>query len=506
MELRVKSIWEDTSGENAKFPVYEGTKEVDIVVIGGGITGLTAALLLSNAGRNVILLEAKTVGLGTTGNSTGNLYATVDEHLSVIRSKWSPEVMKAVAESRAAAINLIEKNVIKHLMDCDFHRQPFTLFAENLTKDIESFIEEEFDALLEAGLNPQILEDAGLPYKTEKALRIEQQAQFNPLKYVQQLAAVVSENCEIYENSRVIELDDKTGILKTENGEIKANHILLATHTPIGKYMIQTLLAPYREFGIAAAITNPGFPGGIFWGLDDPKHSVRSYRTNGQNYVMVIGDKFKTGQHEDSEKYVSGLQNYLTERLPVSAFTHFWGGQQYRSADGLPYIGKHGDHVYFMTGFASDGLVYGTLAAMIVSDQVLGNLNPWEEIYKAGRFTPVKSAKNFIVENADVMVQYLKDMPWNVDAKLLSEINPGEGKIIKQDHEKWAVYRDENSQVHIVSAVCTHMQCIVNWNKSEKSWDCPCHGSRFDIDGKVIEGPAVTDLAGRKDESSTNQK
>jgi len=498
MDLQAKSLWEDTAGEAVTFPVFEGMEDVDIAIVGGGITGLTAALLLSNAGKKVILLEARTIGLGTTGNSTGNLYSVVDEHLSVLQQKWNTDVMKAVVQSRAAAIDLIEETIRLHQIDCDFHRQPFTLFAETLNKDIESFIEDEFDAFREAGLNPQIMDEAGLPYKTVKALRIAGQAQFHPLKYVQQLAKTLSGKCRIFENSRVIELDDKNGILRTEKGSVKANYILLATHTPIGKYMIQTLLAPYGEFGVAAAVSDPSFPGGIFWGLNEPKHSVRSFRSKEENYVMAIGDKFKTGQHEDTHKYVSGLEIYLEERLPVSEIKYFWGGQQYRSADGLPYIGKHSDHVYFMTGFASDGLTYGTLAAMIVSDQILGRLNPWEEIYRAGRFTPVRSAKNFIVENTDVVVQYLKDMPWNVDAELLSEIQPGEGKIIVQDHEKLAVYKDDkNWKLHIVSAVCTHMQCVVNWNQSEKTWDCPCHGSRFDINGKVIEGPALKALPGK---------
>ncbi|WP_343631756.1 FAD-dependent oxidoreductase [Fluviicola sp.] len=498
MDLQTKSLWEDTAEETAKFPVFEGEQETDIAIVGGGITGLTAALLLSRAGRKVVLLEAREIGLGTTGNSTGNLYATVDDHLSVLRKKWNSHVMKEVVNSRNAAINLIEENIRKYNIHCDFQRQPFTLFAETLTKEIESFIKEEFDAMQEAGLRPQILEDAGLPYKTVKALQIENQAQFHPLKYVQQLARVVTETCHIFENSRVIELDEKNGMLKTENGQLKANHILLATHTPIGTFMIQTLLAPYREFGVAALVDDASFPGGIFWGLDDPKHSVRSFSGNGQNYVMVIGDKFKTGQHQDSQQYVSELEKYLTGRVRINKISYVWGGQQYRPADHLPYIGKHGDFVYFMTGFASDGLVYGTLAAMIISDQILGKTNPWEDIYKAGRFTPVRSAKNFIAENTDVMIQYLKDLPWNVDDELLSEIQPGEGKVISPDNEKLAVYKDENHQVHIVSAVCTHMKCIVNWNQSEKSWDCPCHGSRFDIDGKVIEGPATKALPGKK--------
>lgn len=497
MESGVRSIWEGTTEYAKHFPVLEGVEETEIAIVGGGITGLTAAMLLSDAGKKVTLLEAKKIGLGTTGNSTGNLYATVDAHVSSLREKWSSDVMKAVVDSRKAAMDLIESIVERYQIRCDFHRQPFTLFIEKPDKELEAFIEEEFDAMLEAGLHPEMREDAGLPYTTHKALRIENQAQFHPLKYVQQLADSISGQCTLYENSRVLSIDEENGILQTEKGTLKAEHILLATHTPVGTYMIQTLLAPYREFGIAATLNGKPFPRGIFWGLDSPKHSVRSFSDGDTDYVMVVGDKFKTGQKEDTEAYIAGLETYLKERLNTSGTKFVWGGQQYRPADELPYIGKHGKRVYFLTGFASDGLVYGTLAAMIVSDQVAGRPNPWEDIYKAGRFTPVRSAKNFIAENTNVVAQYLKDMPWNVDSESLSEIRPGEGKVISMDNQKLAVYKDENQQVHLVSAVCTHLKCIVHWNPSEKSWDCPCHGSRFDIDGKVIEGPAFRDLPGK---------
>lgn len=492
--MKSKSIWEDTSNEGMKFKSFSGSSEADVVIIGGGITGLTAAMLLSDAGKKVILLEALEIGLGTTGNSTGNLYITVDEHLCGLKKKWNTGVMKKVVRSRMAAIHLIEQNVKRFNIDCDFYRTTFTYFTEKGGKEADKFIKDELDALEEAGITSVVSENTTAPFRVKKSFSVDGQAQFHPLNYARGLAAGVSARAELFENSCVIDIDEKEGIVKTANGKVKARHIIMATHTPKGVYGIQTVLGPYREHGVAAELKEDYCPKGIFWSIEQPKHSVRTFSKDGKNYVMVIGDKYKTGQGENTNEYVAKLESYLRLHFNIGTITHTWGGQQYRPADGLPYIGKHSDKLYFITGFATDGLVYGTLGAAIVSDLILDNKNEWEETYKLKRFTPAKSFKEFFKENADNMIQYLKDTPWNRDAASLKDLMPEQARIVEMNGEKLAVYRDENGIDHICSAVCTHMKCVVNWNPAEKTWDCPCHGSRFTTGGKVIEGPAVTGL------------
>ncbi|MES2590743.1 MAG: FAD-dependent oxidoreductase [Bacteroidota bacterium] len=492
------SIWEGTAKKGYPFPILTGSKEADVVIIGGGITGLTAALLLSDAGKKVILLEALEIGLGTTGNSTGNLYVTVDETLSGLKKKWGADVMKSVVSSRTAALNMIESTINKYNLDCDFYRTSFNLFAEGLDSELEDFIKEENEALIEAGIAASVVANPGLPFGVTKAITAEGQAQFHPLKYVRALADILKTKCEIYENSQVIDFDEGQGIVKTSNGSVKAKQVIMATHTPKGVYMVQTALGPYREHGVAAELLSDEMPKGIFWGLNKPKHSIRCFKDGDKNYVMVIGDKYKTGHGENTNEYVKRLETYLKTHFKIGPITHIWGGQQYRSADGLPFIGKHSDNMYFMTGFATDGLVYGTLASMIVSDMIIGKENKWEETYQLKRFTPLKSFKEFFKENADNLVQYLKDTPWNTDVASLNEVPAGEGRIMEKDGEKLAVYKDTQGLIHVCSAVCTHMKCIVNWNPSEKTWDCPCHGSRFKTDGQVIEGPAVINLPAKK--------
>jgi glycine/D-amino acid oxidase-like deaminating enzyme/nitrite reductase/ring-hydroxylating ferredoxin subunit len=492
--MKTTSIWQNTAEKGTSYPSLRGDKEADVVIIGGGITGMTAAMLLSEAGKKVILLEALEIGLGTTGNSTGNLYVTVDEHLSGIKKKWGADVMKTVVSSRASALSFIEQTIQRFGIDCDYYKTAFNFFLEDPDKDAEDFMQEEYDALAEAGLNPRLTEDPALPFKVKKMISVDGQAQFHPYKYVLGLAKNIAGKCEIYENSPVEDFDEKSGLVKTKNGSVKAASVIMATHTPKGVWMVQGVLGPYREFGVAAELKSGEFPKGIYWGVNSPKHSVRAFKSGDKSYIMVIGDKFKTGQADDTAAYVRGLEQYLEKRFSIGTERIVWGGQQYRPADGLPYIGQHSEHLYFLTGFATDGLVYGTLASMIVCDQILGKENPFAKTYDLKRFTPVKSFREFFKENADNAVQYLKDAPWNADADSLKKIKAGEGKVIESGGEKIAVYKDETGKNHIVSAVCTHMKCIVNWNPTEKTWDCPCHGSRFKTDGQVIEGPAIVDL------------
>ena len=484
------SIWEGTTSEREAYKSLEGNIEADVAIIGGGITGLTAAMLLMDSGQKVAIVEARKIGHGVTGNSTGNLYSTVDEHLSHIKKKWNSDVMKTVVRSRAAAIDLIEQTIKQHSIDCNFGRQNFHFYSEDLNEEIEEFISEEFAALSEAGLQPEIVNEVPLPFKTVKGLVSPGHAQFHPLKYILGIAKIIQDKIQIFEHSPVLEIDEEKGVLKTDKGNIKAGKIIMATHTPKGVYPVHMMLSPIREFGVAAEFDGECAEG-IFWGMDQPKHSVRCFKNGGKNYVMVIGEKFKTGQNDDTNASIARLQEYLTTRFPGAVIKYVWGGQAYRSADALPYIGKHNENIFYATGFATDGLVYGTSAAMIITDLIAEKENPYADIYKAGRFTPIKSAAGVLKEGVDNFGEYMKDVPLSGKTE---DINPGEGKVFTIDGEKVAVYKDESGNICKISAVCTHMKCIVSWNSAERSWDCPCHGSRFDTNGNVIEGPAIIPL------------
>jgi glycine/D-amino acid oxidase-like deaminating enzyme/nitrite reductase/ring-hydroxylating ferredoxin subunit len=494
--MKKQSIWK-ASGEPLHLPSLSEHTTADTVIVGGGITGILTACLLAREGRDVAVLEAHRIGESTTGNSTGNLYAMVDERFY----KLDKEDAKGVAQSRTEAMTLIESLIREHSLNCDFRRLPWHLFSEKDEKDPE--LEKEKEALREAGLKVHSERDI-IPFDVKAAIVVENQAQFNPLLFVQQLAGKIQgKGCRIYEHSQVLKIEDgKTCTVHTDKGSIQARNVVLATHTPKGLLMVQTLLGPYREYGIAAKLKGSYPREGIYWSTDQPQYSIRTYSRDGEKYLIVIGENHKTGQEENTESCYSKVEEYARQHFEVESIGYRWSAQGYNPADGRPYIGpcSLGDNVYIATGYAANGLTYSAVAARLITDRITGRENPWKDLYDSRRFTPLASAKDFIKENLNVAAEYLKNLPFRADAAHFSEVKPGEGKTMEIDGEKYAVYRSPRNKLHVVSAVCPHLKCIVTWNGAETTWDCPCHGSRFTAEGMVLEGPALHNLQPRKED------
>lgn len=493
-----KSIWNQFAGLR-DYPALDGDVETDVAVVGAGVTGISTAYLLAQRGYRVVVLESLKVGGGTSSHSTGNLYCTVDKNLGHLQDKYDTETIRMVVKSRAAALDLMEKWVKELELDCNFKRQPWYLYSA--ADEMNSRIEEEFAAAEKAGVPVSWAGQGELPLPVKKAIKVAGQAQLNPMRYVQELAAaVISGNCNIYEGTRVTGITEEDNVvrLQTTRGTVTATYAVHATHIPKGIMPVQLALDMHREYGVAYELREKEFPSGIFWGYHEngQKYSTRMYEREGKRFLMVIGESHRVGQSENNKESIHKLETFADKHFGLTHPAYRWGGQHYKPADLLPYIGpkSSGSKIHIATGFSTDGLVYGTLAGMLIADSIEGKENPWSELYKAYRFRPVKGAKNFIKNMGNTAKQYLRNLPGKADESDFTDILPGRGAIVEKDGKKIGAYRTAEGELQLVSAVCTHMKCIVNWNNAEKTWDCPCHASRFKTDGTVLEGPAYDPL------------
>lgn len=491
------SIWIATAPD-APFPALTADAQTDVVVIGGGITGITTALQLSRAGRSVIVLEARSVGAGTTGHSTGNLYAHAGDGLAAVQDKWGEEAMRLVARSRAAAVDRIEAITTGLGIECQFARRRFHWLGLDGSDETRDRLSSERDACSRAGFAAALEESSPLAFAKGPVLVMENQAQFHPLSYVRGLARrIVSERCRIFEDTPALEVDADEGIVRTANATVRARHIVMASHTPKGFNVVQTELGPYREYAVAAELATTQFPPGIFWTLESSRHSLRHFGDGRREFAMVIGERHKTGQEPDPDERFAALERYLAEKLSLSPATYRWSAQGYYPADGLPYIGRSAaaENLFVATGFAADGLTYGTVAAQVICDLIVEGRSEFAELYKPTRFEPVRAAKAFVKENADVVGEYLKDYLRLLNPESLENVAPGESRIAEVEGRRCGVHRTASGELIAVSPICTHLKCVVHWNAGESTWDCPCHGSRFAADGSVLEGPAIRPLA-----------
>jgi glycine/D-amino acid oxidase-like deaminating enzyme/nitrite reductase/ring-hydroxylating ferredoxin subunit len=465
----------------------------DVAIVGGGITGVTLALKLAAADRSVILLEANEVAGGTTGNSTGNVYQTVSGGLDGLAQKWDADTVRVV-ESRRHAMSAMEKRIQDLGIDCAWRRCPLYRYATSPGRN--ETIEKESRACMSAGLDARLEQELprGLPQPSGPVLVLGEQAQLQPWAYVHQLARyAAAKGCRIFEHSPVQRLDRDRKAIVTAHGEVSAHDIVLATHSPSGFHIVQAQMVPWQEYGVAFSTDGSALPPGIFWDVGDEPLSVRSVEAEGTDFVVCVGQRHKTGQH-DTLRAVQDLERTARRHFALGPVRFRWSAQSFQAADGLPYIGRVLSGAFIATGFATDGLVYGSLAADIIADAILGQENPWAPLYRPGRLEPLRGARGIMEENVGVVRELVRGIVKRETPELRG-IRPGEGEMVRVNGDALAVHRDDQGALHAVSAVCTHLKCKVHWNAFEKSWDCPCHGSRFAPDGKVICGPAIEPLA-----------
>jgi glycine/D-amino acid oxidase-like deaminating enzyme/nitrite reductase/ring-hydroxylating ferredoxin subunit len=496
------SFWIDSTPET-NFPSISRGLLVDVAILGGGMVGLTAATLLKRAGQTVAVIEAEQIVKGVTGHTTAKVTSLHRLIYAELLKKFGEEKARLYAESNQAAIERIAAFIEEEQIDCDFERKSAYTYTESAS-DMDA-IEAEVNAALQLGLPASFVRETSLPFPIQGAVRFDNQAQFHPRKYLLALAKTIPGNGSyLFEETRALDVKEGNPCeVMTDKGVIMARDVIVATNLPIlDKGLFFAKAYPKRSYVLSARIDPSKAPVGMFINTENPSHSIRTTPYEGGLLLIVNGEEHKTGHISDTENRYKKLEEYARDRFEIDSFEYHWSTQDYTSVDKVPYIGKltpASKHVYVASGFGGWGMTNGTLSGMILKDLILERPNPWTKLYDATRATSFVS-KKFFQENADVAQDWLKDRFTSPQAKSFSEVANGEGKIVTINGEKVAAYRDEQGIMHALSPVCTHLKCLVHWNNAEKSWDCPCHGSRFSYEGKVLHGPAVKDLEQKRSE------
>ena len=470
--------------------------DVDIVIVGGGLAGISCAYLLQKEGYKITVLEADRICQGATAHTTAKIASQHGLIYSKIKTQLGKEMAKQYAEANETAISEIKKIIDEHQIDCDYISQPAFVYTaqEKYIKQIE----EETKTAQELGIKASYVEEIPFPIPIYAAVRFDNQAQFHPRKYVLSLANIIQNNVHIFENTRAvnIEEDDRYVIITEQGKKVRAEKVIIASQYPFynKKGMYFSRLYPKRSY-IVGFYAKEKYPGGMYINSEDPTRSLRSQQTNKGELVLVVGSNHTTGQKEDTEKRYEELINFAKDIFTVEDIPYRWSTQDYDTPDGIPYIGHFTSdtpNMYVATGFQKWGMTNSMVAAMIIRDMIVEGKSKWQDIYNPSRKNIISSAKNFIIENLKVAENLLEGklspLPDDIDVK------PTEAKVAKIKGERIGIYRDEEGEYHLVNTTCPHMGCELNWNPAEKSWDCPCHGSRFTYKGEIIEGPAVKSL------------
>ncbi|MBV9574480.1 MAG: FAD-dependent oxidoreductase [Acidobacteriales bacterium] len=500
-KVSTTSVWAETA-PNLAMPGLDTNAEADVCVVGAGIAGLTTAYKLAREGKSVIVIEKNGIGAGETSHTSAHLSNEVDARYVEIERLHGAEGAKLAADSHGAAISEIERIAKEEEINCDFERLSGYLFPG--VKGSEKDLQEEFEAASRAGMDVSQIKDPPLDLKLGRCLEFRRQARFHPLKYLSGLSkAIVRNGGRIYGDTEAKEITGgPSAKVETKNKKkITARAVVVATNTSVNDWVkMHTKQAAYRTYIVGIPVPKNSIPTALFWDMEEPFHYVRTVpredKNAGQEILIIGGEDHKTGQAEELENRFARLRAWARSHFPGLGEPEFqWSGQIMNSIDDLGFIGRNPgdeDNIYISTGDSGMGLTHGTIAGILITDLIMRRENPWARLYDPSR-KPLRASLKFAEENLNVAGQYAT---WVTPAEVDSpeEIKPGTGAVLLKGLSKVAAYRDEAGKLHRHSAVCPHLGCIVNWNSTERSWDCPCHGSRFDPLGKVLNGPAVDPL------------
>ena len=485
-------------------PALTKDAQANVCVVGAGMAGMTTAYLLAREGKSLIVLDDGPIGGGMTGRTTAHFVTALDDRYFELERLHGEEGSRLAAQSHAAAIDRVEHIVAREKIDCDFERLDGYLFVP--PGESKEILDRELEAAHRAGLSDLELVDRAPidAYDTGRALHFPRQGQLHPLRYLAGLAeAIERDGGKIYCETHASKIEGgEQARIKTSNGQVvTADAVVVATNTPVNDLIaIHTKQAGYMTYVLGARVPRGSVTRALFWDTPDPYHYIRiqTIQEGSRAHDLLIcgGEDHKVGQKDDANRRFAILEKWTRERFPMMKEIDFrWSGEVMEPVDGLAFIGRNpmdSDNVYIATGDSGNGMTHGTIAGILLTDLIMGRKNDWAGLYDPSRVT-LGALKEFAKENINVAGQYADLVtPGEIDS--VKQIEKGSGAIIREGLSKIAVYRDEAGKLHELSAVCRHLGCIVDWNSFEKTWDCPCHGSRYDALGHVIMGPANSDL------------
>ncbi len=482
-----------------RYPALGQTITVDVAIVGAGITGITAAYLLKKAGLKVALLERERCAGIDTGHTTAHVTAVTDLRLHEMARTFGPENARAVWDAGTAALQRVRSLIEAENIACGLEWCPGYLHAATGDEDTAP-LQREADCARELGIEAEF--HPAVPLFQRPGVLFPRQALIHPLRYLAGLLpAIPGQGSHVFEETAALETEKDPRSLRTKNGRVNFNYLILATHNPlmgnaglIRSTLFQTKLSLYTSYALGARLPGKFLEPASYWDTADPYHYLRIEPTPDGPYAIYGGEDHKTGQVTDTVAVYERLETHLREILPQARVDARWSGQVIETNDGLPYIGEIIDRQFVATGFSGNGMTFGTLSVMMAVDAVEGRPNRWEKLFSPGRKKLRGGTLDYLRENKDFPVRLVRDRFARPEVESLREIAAGDGRIIRVGKRKVAAHRDARGRMLLCSAICTHLQCVVGWNSAEQTWDCPCHGSRFHPDGRVISGPAEEPL------------
>lgn len=487
------SLWQHNVPHFTTSSTTTGDHVFDVLIVGGGITGITTALLLQQGGKKCVVAEAHNLCFGTTGGTTSHLNTFLDNDYKTIIKDFGEETAQLVARATRQSLDLFKHHVETYNIDCGYEEKGGYLYAQ--TEDQQKQLADIMDASLKAGVDVAFSNSIPVPVPFEKAIVYNRQAQIHPTRYVTALAnAFVEAGGVILQNCPVTDVSDKEPIVATTAlGEIKAHKLIYATHIPPGINLLHFRNAPYRSYAMAVTLKDGAYPDGLAYDMYDPYHYYRTHEVDGQKYLIAGGEDHKTAHVVNTDACFDHLESHVRKYFNVDQVAFKWSSQYFEPSDGLAYIGQlphHSSNMYVATGFGGNGITYSHIAAITLSELLLKGSSQYAETFRPGRIKPVAGFEAFVKENADVVKEFISKRIGVEELEELAGMAPGEAKVVKFEGKQLAIYKSESGSVHALNPVCTHAKCIVDWNKAEKTWDCPCHGARYSIEGEVLTGPA----------------